>query len=212
MTQPRITALALLPSPVRIGEAWLRPLTLGGLILLHGLKSPFVEGAATPEPLEVFAAGYILSQPYAVVVGEHQRGDLGRNAVHWAKQNGVDCDQLTVLIIDMIRDGYSSHAQTGFPVQAGTQIQEENEYGNGVGELLTLLERTCFNYRWTREYVLASPLITLLALNVTRRIAEGAEWREFNYFERDLDLGALKADLAAKLAAAQAGMETTDAG
>ena len=185
--QPRIVALALLPSPVQVGRGRLRPVTIGGMTVLHGIQSPFVEGEEEPTALEAFVAGYILSKPHAEIVAEHQDGKLGDNALTWAKRNKVDCDQLRVAIYNIIREGFSSAANTEFPTGDKFTIVEDvvGDDGNGLGYLLTLVQTLCKNYHWTLEYVMDRPLITAFALTTAGRISEGAEWREFNYFERD---------------------------
>ena len=202
--QPKTVAAALLPPPANVGKGWLRPVTIGGLVLLHGLKSPYVE-IGEPVELETLVAGYILSQPYAIVVGEHQCGLLSNHALAWAELNEVNCDQLSAAISVIIKHGFSSSAETKFPTHDGFNVEHFGEDGNGLGYILTMIDTLCSNYHWTLEYVLELPLITAFALIVSHRVCAGADWREPSYFERDLDFSEIKARMESENA------ETEDA-
>jgi len=193
-SQPRTVTLALLPAPVKIGLGLLRPVTIGGMAMLHAIKSPFVE-TGEPSSLDTFTAGYILSKPWDEIQIEHQEGVLGDNAISWAKTCGIDCDQLSLAIDEIITSGSSSAANVRMPSIDGSAIVGEapNPDGNGIGYLLTIVEILCATYNgWTLEYVYSKPLITAYALIASHNVNEGAEWREPNYFERDRNLGDIK--------------------
>ena len=180
---------------MKVGGGRLRPVTLGGLALLHSIKSPFLEDG-TPSALDTFTAGYILSRPWMEAWGEHQDGKLGDNAIAWTKANHIDKDDLAAAVSEQISVGFSSAAQVDVPQDDGSiLIESPSPDGTGMGYLLTIIETLCSIYHWTVEYTLNRPVVTAYAMVAAHRINEGAKWREPNYFERDRDMGEVKAYL-----------------
>ena len=193
-TQPKAVLAALLPSPVKIGGGQLRPITLGGLTMLHSIQSPFVD-EGEPSKLEIFTAGYILSQPWEAVAAEHQAGVLGEKSLEWAQTNNIDVDSLCNAISVVIREGFASAAKTRFPTSDDDSVIQTvvSPFGNGLGYLLTMIETLISNYHWTVEYTLNRPAATAFALITAHRINEGADWDgEPSYAEREIDTDGIK--------------------
>jgi hypothetical protein len=70
--------------------------------------------------------------------------------------------------------------------------------GNGLGWLLTLVDSLCSAYGWTLAEVWRTPLATALVLLTARRLANGAEWAEPDYYERE-QMGDIAASLGIEL-------------
>jgi len=193
-SQPRTVVMALLPSPMKVGGGRLRPITLGHLLMLHSIKSPFIEDVdAEPSSLETYTAGYILSKKWDDIASEYQDGKLGDNALEWVAHNNIDLEQLDIAIGTQIEKGFESAAQTQMPsADGGALVQSPSPDGNGIGYLLTIVEMLCETYKWTLEHTLDRPVSLVYAFITAHRISEGAEWHELNYFERDRDMGNVK--------------------
>lgn len=180
--QPQVVLDALLAIPMKVGAGRLRPLTLGALALLHHLKSPLVH-EGSPSELETLVAGYVLAAPFAEVVEHLSTGRLGDIALTWAQQHSVSCDALHPLIRETIAAGFAPAAKTRFPnADEPTQLVE-NPFGNGLGLVLTLLERTCDTYKWPISTVLETPMAQLLVLLTAHNVSSGAEWQQPSYME-----------------------------
>jgi len=189
--QPKTAVNALLALPLPIGKAKLLPPSLGVMLLLECLDSPFVrEEAETATSLDTFVAAYILASGFEKASAVHIEGKLRDEAVKWCGENWQKDYDLKDVIQALLIAAFAPLAKTHSALEKG--ISEVNVYGNGLGYLLTTLDALCADYGWTIEYALSIPMATAFAMLVARKINSGEEWSEPNYFERDMDFGAVE--------------------
>lgn len=194
--QPVTVIDALLPVPVTIGAARMYPVTLGALLLLDRLQSPFSEGGDY-NSLDAIVAGYILSRrDYTEAVIEHAGGVLLDNAKEWAIINMVNAETAAGVVKGLLAQAHNSWADTKPPTDPGRITVESGDYDNGMGDALTILSQMCeWHKGWTVEYVLTRPLSVLFALHVAHRINKGHDWLEPTYKHRDADFDGLRETL-----------------
>jgi len=166
MTLPVENLIAAYPPTVKVGRITLKPLSVGGAILLASVG---VDVTKTPVPKDkLFEAAFVLS-------GRKDYMDFLRGAKCGLKE-------LSEAVEEVIAQAFS------------TRIVPRQEIGSvsftpsGHGWPLELAESLCAEYGWSFDAALDTPLCRAFALQAVSRIRNGGIHGGPDYIERTLDI------------------------
>jgi hypothetical protein len=189
--QTPLTVLnGLLPEPTRIGAVTLPPFTLARYLLLVKIDSPLVaESAVEVDEVDMMRSFYALAAPVDECVAHWALGRETFDAAAMLFSQCLTLDSIAKLPAKLaahVQAGFSAAAKTGDPDQPKQLADIGLEPSSGTGWVLRFIGRmTTIKSGWTIEYVMNLPLAQLFLLWTENELANGAEWDEPSYEERD---------------------------